>query len=87
MKTVVRKDTNVSLYLFPDSTTVVLEASQMQVGANPIEFFVADCNTSNAVVYENVTDPSDWKGWKYLHDGTTWTLNPDWVDPTQVTQE
>lgn len=87
MKTVVRKDTNVSLYLFPDTTVVLLGESQMQVGANPIEFFVADCNTSNAVIHENVTDPSDWKGWKYFYDGTSWTANPDWVDPTQPVQE
>lgn len=83
MKTVVRKDTNVSLYFFPDSTTVLLGDSQMQVGADPIEFFVADCNTSNAVLHENVADPGDWKGWKYLYDAGAWTLNPDWVDPTQ----
>lgn len=83
MKTVVRKETNVSLYLLPDSTTVLLDDTQMQVGANPIEFFVADCDISNAVLHENVTDPGDWKGWKYLYDGTTWTLNPNWVDPTQ----
>lgn len=81
MKTVVRKDTNVSLYLLPDSTTVILNNSQMQVGSNPVEFYVVDCDVSNAVIHENVTDPGDWQGWKYLYDNGTWTLNSEWVDP------
>jgi hypothetical protein len=83
MKTVVRKNTNVSLYLLPDSTTVILGESQMQVGSNPVEFYVADCDISNAVLHENVTPPEDWTGGKYLYDAGAWTLNPQWVDPTQ----
>lgn len=83
MKTVVRKGTNISLYLVPDSTTVILGESQMQVGSNPVEFYVADCNISNATLVENVTPPEDWTGGKYLYDAGAWTLNPNWVDPTQ----
>jgi hypothetical protein len=81
MKTVVRKDTNVSLYLFPDTTVVLLNASQMQVGENPIEFLVLDCDTSNAIIYENVTNPNNWMGWKYLYNGSAWVDNPNWIDP------
>jgi len=25
--------------------------------------------------------PDDWTGNKYKLDGTTWSANPDWVDP------
>jgi hypothetical protein len=81
MKTIVRKATNVSLYLLPDITAVVLGAERMQVGAHPVEFFVSDCDLSNAVLHENVPDIEGWVPWKYLFDAGAWTLNPDWVDP------
>jgi hypothetical protein len=80
MKTIVRKQTNVSLYLLPDNMAVKVGDSMTQVG-DPAEFMIADCNASNCVVHENVPDPGDWSGWKYLFDGTAWTPNPDWVDP------
>jgi hypothetical protein len=80
MKTIVRKDSNVSLYLLPDSTVVKIGDPMTQVG-EPAEFMIADCNTGNCVVHENVTAPDDWAGCKYLFDGTNWTPNPDWVDP------
>jgi len=39
-------------------------------------------NSGNATITENVTNaPSDWAGNKYKLDGTTWSANPDWVDP------
>lgn len=82
MKTIVRKNTTVSLYLLPDSTTVIVGNDQTQVGVDPVEFFIADCNTSEAVLYENVAAPEDWQNHKYLFDGVEWTLNPDWVAPT-----
>lgn len=81
MKTVVRKTTNVSLYLLPDSTTVIMGGEQMQVGADPIEFFVNDCNSTNAVLHENAPEVEDWVSSKYLYNAGAWTLNPDWVAP------
>jgi hypothetical protein len=81
MKTITRKLTNISLYILPDSTTVIIGDEQTQVGADPVEFFIADCSTSNAVLHENVPEPTDWVTWKYFFDGTEWTLNPDWIDP------
>ena len=80
MKTIIRNGTNVSLYLFDDATDVVVTDTEITVG-NPAEFIIGDCNTSNATLYTDVTDPGDWVGWKYLFDGTVWTLNPDYVPP------
>lgn len=80
MKTVVRKDTNVSLYLVSDDTQVFVNTLSTQFG-EPEEFFAADCTTDNVTLYENVAAPDDWFGCKYLFDGTTWTPNPDWIDP------
>jgi hypothetical protein len=79
MKTIIRNETNVSLYIFVDDV-VDIAADKTTVG-NPVIEYILDCNTSNATVYENVTPPEDWKSWKYLFDGTTWTLNPDYNPP------
>ena len=80
MKTIVRKDSNISLYLLQDDTQVIIGASSTQVGS-PAEFMVGDCTADNAVLHEGVTAPGDWAGCKYLFDGTTWTPNPDYVAP------
>jgi len=79
MKTIVRKDSKISLYLFDNGEVVNINAENTTIG-NPVKLVISDCNTSNATLVENVTDPGDWTGWKYLYDNG-WTLNPDWVDP------
>lgn len=87
MKTICRLDDfivpNVSLYLYPDTTLVTIEEDRTVIG--PIDkpyLIVMDCDSSNCVLKENVSDPSDWYGWKYTYtDASGWQLNPQWVDP------
>ena len=81
MKTLIRQNTNVSLYLFDDAETVVMTATETTIG-NPPTRIVQDCHTGNATLVSDVTAPQAWTGWKYLYDGQ-WTLNPDWVEPEQ----
>lgn len=78
MKTLVKD--NKSLYLLADDEVVVLTPENITVGEPP-KFIIADCNSTNTTLYEGVTGPADWVGGKYLFDGTTWTVNPDWVEP------
>jgi len=80
MKTITRNDSNISLYLFADDKALDVQSDKIIVG-DPEELIIGDCNSSNVTVHENVTEPDDWFGWKYFYDGTTWTLNLDWVDP------
>lgn len=80
MKTLTRNDNNISLYIFDDAKLVSVQADRTVVGS-PEELIIADCNSGNVTLHENVTPPEDWTGWKYFFDGTTWTQNPDWVDP------
>lgn len=82
MKTITRNDNNISLYLFADDKALDVQSDKTIVG-DPEELIIGDCNSSNVTVHENVTEPDDWFGWKYFYDGTTWTLNPDWVDPRE----
>lgn len=83
MKTLVSRKNGLSLYIFNDDVYVEPNSAQVNVG-EPLEFSIADCNAFNAALHENVTPPEDWAGCKYLFDGATWTLNPNWVDPASV---
>ena len=81
MKTLVRNDTNVSLYIFPDSKSVTIEDNRISVG-DPLDFHIGDCNSFNATLFTDVTPPEDWIGCKYLYtqaDG--WKVDPAYREP------
>lgn len=81
MKTIVETATGLSKYLLDDGVTIISNSEHIVVG-DPPEFIIADLNSNNAAVYENLANTrADWIGNKYMFDGTTWTQNPDWVEP------
>tara|TARA_Y100000996_G_scaffold410970_1_gene394277 strand:- start:45 stop:500 length:456 start_codon:yes stop_codon:yes gene_type:complete len=88
MQTIVRKDTNVSLYYLVDSKTVNIDSDQTTIsdGGTP-ELIIADCNSSNAVLHQSVDTKSDWWGWKYKHDGSSWSANADYKGSNNLTSD
>ena len=83
MKTIVETSTKLSKYLLANDVTITATANDITVG-DPAKFIIADLNSGNTTITENVTNaPSDWIGNKYKFDGTTWSANPDWVDPSE----
>ena len=81
MKTIVETATGLSKYLLEDDVSVTANSDHIVVG-DPVKFIVADLNSSTVTITENVTNaPSDWTGNKYTFDGTTWTQDPNWVEP------
>ena len=83
MKTLVKKNSNVSIYLFDDGEYISVETDKVIVG-NPVRFIITDCNSTNVNLFENVTDPGDWIGWKYLYTTkNSWELNPNWNPPPE----
>lgn len=87
MKTIVETATGLSKYLLADDVTIVSNADNIVVG-DPAQFIIGDLNSTTVTITENVTNsPADWSGNKYFFDGTTWTLNPDWVDPATLDQQ
>ena len=83
MKTIVETSTKLSKYLLADDVVITATADSITVG-DPAQFIIADLNSGNTTITENITNaPSDWVGNKYKLDGTTWSANPDWVDPTE----
>ena len=87
MKTIVETSSGLSKYLLADDVTITATADNITVG-DPAQFIIGDLNSTTVTVTDNVTNaPDDWTGNKYTFDGTTWTLNPDWVDPTLDDEE
>ena len=81
MKTIIKNDTNASLYIFNDDVVVDIQSGQTSVG-DPVTLYIADCNSTNVTLVENVTPPADWFGHKYLYTAADgWQSNPNWVDP------
>ena len=81
MKTIVETSTKLSKYLLADDVTITATATEITVG-DPAQFIIADLNSTTVTITDNVTNaPDDWTGNKYFFDGTTWSANPDWVDP------
>ena len=81
MKTIVETSSNLSKYLLADDVKITATATEITVG-DPAQFIIADLNSTTVTITDNVTNaPEDWTGNKYFFDGTTWSANPDWVDP------
>ena len=76
MKTITN-DTQISIYVFEDDKVLDITAENIIVG-DPVEFIIADCNSSNTTLHEGVESPGDWIGSKYLFDGTNWTANENY---------
>ena len=83
MKTIVETATGLSKYVFEDAVEVTLTANDI-VTPN---FIIGDLNSNNSTMHEGVTPPENWTGNRYTFDGTTWTANPDWVDPATLEEE
>lgn len=83
MKTIVETSTGLSKYIFENSVELNIN-SDNTVTPN---FIIGDMNSSNSTLHEGVTPPEDWTGNKYTFNGTTWTLNPDWVEPEPDEEE
>ena len=84
MKTIVETSTKLSKYLLADDVTITSTSDNITVG-DPAQFIIADLNSGNTTITENVTNaPSNWSGNRYTFDGTSWSANSDWLDPDTI---
>jgi len=70
---------NVSIYLFNDNQKVDLASDKTTIkdaNDNPT-LIISDVNTSNATLHKDVDNKTDYWGWKYKHDGSSWSANAD----------
>jgi hypothetical protein len=81
MKTITKN--KLSLYIFEEDRKLNINETLITVG-DPAEFIIGDCNSNNSMLHENVIPPEDWKACKYFYDSEVWTLNPKWLDTSDV---
>ena len=74
MKTIIRKDTKISYYLFANDAGVTLEETQTTTP----NFTIGDMNSANAEIIENVEPPNDWYKMKYTYIDGVWALSSEW---------
>lgn len=83
MKVLVRNEDNISIYLIDDGATVNFVGDQIHItgDAEMGDVVVGDRSSDDTTLYEDATDaPYDWFGWKYIYDGSEWSLNPNFED-------
>ena len=88
MQTIVRNGTNISLYYYADNKTIDIGSDQttISVGGTP-ELIISDCNSSNATLHQGVDAKSDYWGWKYKHDGSSWSANADFKGSNHLSSD
>lgn len=86
MKIICRTQTKMSLYVLQDDEVLHWDDRGMVIG-EPAWLIVSDCPTDSISIYEGAAAPADWCGGKYLFDGFTWAVSPDWVEPLPPTPE
>ena len=75
------KTSTVSFYKIEDSGSVYLNPDNIII--NNVDFIYGRTK-DNVIVHTGVTDtPADWDWDKYKYDGTTWSANPDYNEPTR----
>ena len=99
MQTITFNGSNISAHIFEDAQTITTEADKITLpkataissvsgygGETTVGYtdeIICDMNSSNSTIHTGVTPPADWRGSKYLFDGTDWTANPDYIAPTE----
>jgi len=85
MKTLCLIESNKSVFIFNDNEVIEINDVNIIVGI-PIKFIINELNSNNSKLWEKIQAPDDWIGVKYLFDGTTWTKNPDYIEPPVASQ-
>jgi len=81
MNALIDKETNACVYIFSNDVVVKIQNDSTIVG-DPVEFIIADMNLKNCKLIQNVEQPENYMGWKYLWINGSWQLNPDFKPPT-----
>jgi len=82
MKTIIETATSLSKFVFADDTPVDITSKLINVGeTDSLELIIACMDSSNATLVEGVAPPADWFGDKYKYINSTWSINPDYIEP------
>tara|TARA_R110002126_G_scaffold239981_1_gene383253 strand:- start:113 stop:427 length:315 start_codon:yes stop_codon:yes gene_type:complete len=84
MKTLIDTTKNLSIFVFEDDVVIEEENGILKINDNGDVFFLGDKNFQNTAIYTDVTVPQDWRACLYFYDGSLWSKNNDWVDPSII---
>ena len=86
MKTIVEKETNISVCYLADSKDVDITDTNTIIseGGTP-KLIIPDLNSSNAILRTGVDAVSNYWAWKYKHDGSSWSANADFKGANSLT--
>mgnify|MGYP000220893415 CR=1 FL=1 len=88
MQTIVKNETNISLYYLTDSKTVDITSTETTISeGGTTEFTIQDCNSSNVTLRTGVDEQAAWWGHKYKHDGSSWSANVDFKGSNSITSD
>ena len=88
MQTIVWKENNVSIYLYEDSKTITIGNENTKIfDGDTLERLILDVNSDNATLHTGVDAKSDYWGWKYKHDGSSWSDNTDYKGTSEVSSD
>lgn len=77
MKTIIENSTRLSKYIFENETFIEIKDDRIITHS----FIIADLNSTNASLIENIEAPEDWVGNKYFYtEEGLWELNPDYTE-------
>jgi len=80
MKVITLNADNRSILIAEDADAVSLEVDHVKRNDDRIYGLPKD----KVTLHEGVDVPADWSPSRYIFDGTSWTQNPDWVDPAAL---
>tara|TARA_R110001599_G_scaffold19784_2_gene75395 strand:- start:1112 stop:1567 length:456 start_codon:yes stop_codon:yes gene_type:complete len=88
MQTIVRNETNISLFYLTDNKTVNITSTETTIseGGTP-ELIISDCTTNDATLHTGVDAQDTWWGHKYKHDGSSWSVNADFKGINNLTSD
>jgi len=88
MQTIVKTDTNVSLYYIEDNKTISINEENTTISLNgTLEKTIQDCTSSNVTLRTGVDTKNDWWGQKYKHDGSSWSANTNFKGSNELAED
>jgi|TARA_R100001463_G_scaffold95984_2_gene150516 hypothetical protein len=85
MQTIVWKENNISIYLYEDSKTITMSEENTKIfDGDTLERIILDVNSNNATLHQGVDAKSNYWGYKYKYNGSSWSDNTDYKGTSEI---
>ncbi len=83
MKIIVRNSDNVCVISFADDVTITASSNEIAIKVGEETRVYQGYNSSTVTIYDDVTLPDDYAEQKYKYDGSNFTANSAWINPSE----